>query len=274
MNVRTWFTRSLGLASCLAGSAAWAHNPVFAPGPHVLYKGGVEIAPQTTRSEAGSRQETESLLNLAYGITGDWSAGVELPYVEKETATASARGQGDIQLFTKYRFWRHDTPGAQETAALLLKVNLDTAKENTTPALGGGATDTILGLAYGYESRKWYRWAAARYRSNGTNNAGFKRGDKLFVDLAGGIRFKPTGYLEPDTVWMLELNGEYGARSKLNGVEQVNTGGTEWFLSPGLMWTYRNYAIKAGAQALIASDLNGVQNKSDYRARLVFEVHL
>lgn len=275
MRTRKWIQGGLGLAGCLAASAAWAHNPVFALGPHVLYKGGVEIAPQTTRSEAGSRRETESLLNLAYGITGDWSAGVELPYVDRETAAASARGRGDVQLFTKYRFWRHDTPGAQESAALLLKVNLDTAKENTTPALGsGGATDATLGVAYGYESRKWYRWAAFRYRRNGTTDAGLERGDKVFVDLVGGIRLKPTGYLEPDTVWMLELNGEYSARSKLNGIELTNSGGTEWFLSPGLMRTYRNYAIKAGVQFPIASNLNGVQDESDYRARLVFEVHL
>ena len=40
------------------------------------------------------------------------------------------------------------------------------------------------------------------------------------------------------------------------------------------MRTYRNYAIKAGVQFPIASNLNGVQDESDYRARLVFEVHL
>lgn len=35
--------------------------------------------------------------------------------------------------------------------------------------------------------------------------------------------------------------------------------GTEWFLSPGLMWTLRNFAVKTGVQLPIASDLNGRQ---------------
>ena len=96
----------------------------------------------------------------------------------------------------------------------------------------------------------------------------------LRLDLVGGIRFTPTAYTKPDTVWLLELNGEFGRRDELNGTSLANTGGTEWFLSPGIFWTKRNFAIKAGVQIPIASDLNGVQQKSDYRATIVFEWHL
>ena len=129
-------------------------------------------------------------------------------------------------------------------------------------------------MAYGYEGRKWYRWASLRYRHNGENDVGLRRGDKILFDLVGGIRPKLTGYLEPDTVWLLELNGEYGKRADLDGTELPNTGGTEWFLSPGIFWTKRNFAVKAGVQIPIASDLNGKQEETDYRAKLVLEWHL
>ena len=39
------------------------------------------------------------------------------------------------------------------------------------------------------------------------------------------------------------------------------------------MWTYRNYAVKAGVQLPVASNLNGVQTETDYRAALEFEGH-
>ena len=122
----------------------------------------------------------------------------------------------------------------------------DSGDENQTPALGTGTTDTILGLTYGYEGRKWYRWSSLRYRLNDENDAGLERGDKILFDLVGGIRPTLTKYLEPDTVWLLELNGEYGKRARLGGVALPDTGGTEWFLSPGIFWTKRNFAIKAG----------------------------
>ena len=267
-------SRLVGLSACLLSVSVWAHDPIFGIGPHVLFKGGVEIAPELHIAKAGDNSATETGFNITYGLTGDWAAGIELPYVDTETGPVSASGRGDIKLFTKYRFWRKDTLGAQESAAVLLKVKLDTANGDTNPALGTGTTDTILGLTYGYEGRKWYRWASIRYRLNGRNNAGLQRGQKILFDLVGGIRFKPTGYLEPDTVWLLELNGEYGDRADISGTRVANTGGTEWFVSPGIFWTRRNFAIKAGVQIPIINNLNDAGNESDVRATLTFEWHL
>lgn len=265
---------SLCGVSILVSSTVLAHDPIFGLGPHVLFKGGFEMALEVDAEKAGREKEQELALELTYGLTGDWAVGVDLPYAFKQVEGEANSGAGDIALFTKYRFWRRDSLGLQESAAVAAKVITDTADDGGTPALDKGATDTILGLAYGYEGRKWYRWASVRYRFNGTNAAGIDRGDKVLVDLVGGIRPKLTGYLEPDTVWLLELNGEYGLRAEQSGVELANTGGTEWFLSPGVFWTRRNFAIKAGVQIPVYSNLNGRQEESDYRAKLVFEWHL
>lgn len=259
--------RGAGIVLVLGSGAALAHDPVFGLGPHTLFKGGVEVHLGMDRSEAGSAAETESALELAYGLSGDWTVRLEVPYVDRE---GGADGAGDLAVATKYRFWRRDRLGVQESSTAFLKIKPDTADDGR----GSGATDSIMGLAYGYESRKWYRWAAVRYRVNGETSGKLDRGDKLLIDLVGGIRFKPSGYREPDWVWMLELNGERTARSRLNGSALADSGGTEWFLSPGLMWTLRNFAVKTGVQLPLASDLNGNQAESDYRARLELEWHL
>lgn len=268
--------KGLGVAvlTSLMSSTALAHDPIFGIGPHVLFKNGFEVAAEVESEKAGSEKEQALALEVAYGLTGDWALGVDLPYAFKEEGSESSHGKGDVAVFTKYRFWRKDSLALQESAAVLLKVITDTADSSKDPALDKGATDTILGLTYGYEGRKWYRWASARYRFNGTNDAGVDRGDKVLIDFVGGIRPTPSGYLEPDTVWLLELNGEYGKRAELNGVELSNTGGTEWFLSPGIFWTKRNFAIKAGVQIPIYHNLNGNQEESDYRAKVAFEWHL
>ena len=269
-------TRVLG-AVFLAGlvaSPVQAHDPVFSIGPHVVYKGGLEISPEITRSKKGNARDTGLNLEVTYGLTGDWAAGIELPYNVSKEGSDDASGIGDVGLFTKYRFWRHDTLGAQETAAVLARVKFASGDENKTPPVGSGSTDALLGLTYGYESRKWYRWASVRYRRNGENDDRLRLGDKLLVDLVGGIRPKPGGYLEPDTVWLLELNGEYSRHAELRGSNLSSTGGTELFLSPGIFWTKRNFAVKAGVQLPVFSDLNGHQDNSDYRTRLTLEWHL
>lgn len=261
--------RFLVACAIVASAQAKAHDPVFGLGPHTLFKGGTEVHIGAFRQERGDDTETELALALKYGLTGDWVIGVEFPYVDISSPGASVSGGGDVGVSTKFRFWRNDQPGVQESAAVSLTTILDTADDR----LGGGATDVIGGISYGYEGRKWYRWAALRYRRNGEDDGGFKRGDKILLDLVGGIRPKPTGYLEPDLVLMLELNGEFSQRAQRNGATLANTGGQEWFISPGLMWTYRNYAVKAGIQLPVASNLNGVQTETDYRAALEFEGH-
>ncbi|NOY66685.1 MAG: transporter [Gammaproteobacteria bacterium] len=251
-----------------------AHDPIFGIGPHVLFKDGFEAALDIDSSKAASNKEQEIGLQVTYGITGDWALGVNIPYALKDNGANTSNGMSDLSVFTKYRFWRKDSLGLQESAAVFMKVITDTASSSKTPALDKGTTDTILGLTYGYEGRKWYRWSSIRYRFNGKNNAGVNRGDKILLDFVGGIRPTPTGYLEPDTVWLLELNGEYGQKAGLNGTSLANTGGTEWFISPGIFWTKRNFAIKAGVQIPITSNLNGNQPESDYRAKVTFEWHM
>lgn len=261
-----------GLVSMTAQTAS-AHDPIFGIGPHVLFKEGMEVAINLDADKAGSQNGQAASVEFRYGITGDWAVGAELPYKFEDNGNDSNDGVGNFSAFTKYRFWREDSLGLQESAAVLLKVVADSGSKSGTPSIGSGATDTIIGLTYGSEGRKWYKWASVRYRFNGRNDAGVERGDKVLVDFVGGIRPNLTGYLETDIVYLLELNGEFGKRARLNGSELANTGGTEWFISPGIFWTQRNFAIKAGVQIPIYASLNGNQDETNYRAKMTFEWH-
>ncbi len=252
----------LGLASILAAPAQ-AHDPVFSPGPHTLFSGGVEIHLGTRRDQAGGQAEQEYEASLSYGLTADWVVALELPYRVGD----SEHQAGPVTLGSKWRFWRDDRPGVQDSAAVGARVFLDSG-----PA--GGATDALVALSYGHEGLTWYRWLSARYRLNGRDAAGLRRGDRWFVDAVVGVRPRTLKYREPDSVWMLELNLEGTERAEANGTRLPDTGGIEAFLSPGLMWTWRNVAVKPGIQIPVFSDLDGRQAASDFRAQITLEVHL
>jgi len=113
-------TASLLLATI--SQSAMAHDPIFGIGPHVLFKGGTEVALETHQEKASEEKESEVGLELVYGVTGDWAAGVELPYAYKKEGSESSNGLTDIQLFTKYRFWRQDSLGLQESVAVMFAV--------------------------------------------------------------------------------------------------------------------------------------------------------
>jgi len=259
----------IGVLMATPVSMAWAHDPVFSPGSHVLFKDGVEIHADIARSKQGDSRQNQQAISLKYGLSSNWVAGIELPYIQNYTPSGSRKGAGDTQISTKYRFFKKDSLGKQETAAVLLKVKLNSA----TKRIGSDTTDTLFGLVYGYESLKWYRWASMRYQIN-QNGSNAKRGNVLFLDIAGGYRPEVHGYRQPDTVWMLELNGENRQRNEPNNTLAGSTGGNQWFLSPGVMWTIRNFAVKSGVQIPIIQNLNGGQQKTDYRVKLEFELHM
>ena len=77
--------------------SAWSHDPIFGLGPHVLFKGGVEISPEIHLNKTGDKKESEFGLNLTYGITGDWAAGIEVPYLRKENNINTTSGSGDTK---------------------------------------------------------------------------------------------------------------------------------------------------------------------------------
>lgn len=262
------FAAAVGL---LVAMTTQAHDPVFGLGPHVLFKNGTEAHAGVNRLKGGRADARGAAVRLLYGITGDWTAGVKVPYITADAMEESASGAGPVSIMTKYRFWRNDMPGVQESASVFGKVILDNGDKEIDDR---GGSDYLLGLTYGHEARKWYRWGSVRRRFNANADSGAKRPDIWLVDLVAGIRFIPTEYLEPDWVWMIELNGEIGdsTTDRRNG-KPIRLGGGQWFLSPGLMWTYRNVAIKTGVQFLVWDDLAGDQNSDDYRTTLEIEWH-
>ncbi len=262
----------LAAVSLATVQMAEAHEPIFTPGAHVHSKGGHELAleyHQGRKSGAGEKElERELALKYEYGVTADWTIKAAIPLVDKNSNGSGSSGIGDVVLGTKYRFLRIDKPGQQFSTTALFQIKLPTGDDDRSPRLGSGSTDITGGLLHGLESRRWYYNTAARYRFNTEGGGGLDKGNKVILDLVAGVRPVLTKYKEPDTVLFLELNFENTERDQLNGSDVANTGGWELFLSPGVFWTYRVYAVTAGLQVPIAENLIGRQAASDYRFKL------
>lgn len=254
----------LAAAILLINQPSMAHDPVFGLGPHTLFKGGVEIGIAANRQKSADENDNEVELEAKFGVTGDWVLGLAQPFARNTLGGGLESGRGPTELMTKYRFWRNDLFAAQTSAAVSGRViinNGDRQKRLKT-------NDYLIGLSYGYEGRKWYRWASARHRINSALLNGAPRPDLWRIDLVGGIRFVPTEYLQPDWVWMLELNAE--RREAISS----SIGGDQLFLSPGLMWTYRNFALKSGVQLPVHDTLRANNQASDYRLQFELEWHI
>ncbi len=258
--------------------SALAHEPIFGLGPHTIFKGGfgLEMEFEGEKSSGAGEVEKERVVTseIIYGITADLSATLAIPYILERSSTNESSGTGDISVRTKYRFWRRDGIGVQDSAAVITGVKLPTGNDDKTPRLGSGSTDYLFALAVARESLKWYYFGDVRYRLNTEGGGGLHAGNAVFADLAIGIRTRGVEYLRPDLVVIAELNFESQDRNELFGVDIADSGGTRLFLSPSFFYTYRNWALKGGIQFPVNQDLNGNQPESDYRFSLAVETHL
>lgn len=244
---------------------AMAHEPLFGLGPHTIYQYGLGIESQMEQRESGWSNQLE----LIYGVTPEWAVTLAAPYLFA-TRIRSA-GFGDISLRSKYRIYRDDRPGASNQAALHLGIKFPTGSK--TNFRGSGSTDVLLGISMGRESIRHYYFAALRYQRNGTSD-GMHRGNILRYDAAYGIRPWQLQYLQPDAVFLLELNGEWLGRDSRNRRTLSSTGGHIINLSPGLLFSYRNIMIKSGVKIPVKSFLNGEQPKPEPEYVFGLEFHL
>ncbi len=260
-----------------------AHEPIFGLGPHTIFKGGVgvEVEIEGEKASGAGQVEKETVLHteIIYGITADTSVTLAVPNIIDRTREAggeekSISGLGDVSLRAKYRFWRRDRPGVQDAMAFVAGVKLPTGDDTSTPRLGSGSTDFTFALAAARESLTWYYFGDVRYRLNTEGGSGLKKGDRLFADLALGVRPFPVEYLKPDLVLLVELNWETFMRDELSGVEIEDSGGDRLFVSPSFFLTYRNLAVKGGVQLPVHQALEGEQPEEDYRFKLAVELHL
>ncbi len=262
---------------------AYAHEPLFGLGPHTIYKGGVgiEVAVEGERASNSNEKERELSLHteIMYGITENLAVTLATPLVLKKShdegsGEYTGSGIGDITLRTKYRFWNQDSPGTKDSAAFITGIKLPTGEDGKTPKLGTGSTDFIFGLTAARESLRWYYFGDIRYRLNTRGSGNLKKGDRVFADLAIGIRAWATEYLKPDLVFMAEVNWESLMRDEFNGVDLNNSGGNRVFFAPSFFFTYRNWAVKGGVQIPLYQNLYGDQAEDKYRFKISVETHM
>lgn len=217
---------------------------------------------------------------IAYGFTERWTGIAVVPYVSKDLDLdiGGARrrrgdaGIGDVTLLGKYRLWTRDEPGARTTRLSMIGgASLPTGADDAADGLGRlprglqvgrGTLDPMVGLTATRWTPFWALSANAVYRAGGEDE-GYEFGDSLRYDLAYEHAIWPRELPEeglPDYLYaIVELNGEVVGRDRSLGAVQGSTGGHVVYLSPGLQFITPRYAIEAGVQIPVATEMNGLQ---------------
>ena len=220
---------------------------------------------------------------LVYGATRNITLFGIVPYLDKTmdlntTAGRSRRGDsglGDATFLSRYTLYSDDRLGQTRRLAPFVGLKLPTGDDDETDSLGRlpqtlqlgtGSWDPILGTVFTWQTFDWEFDLAGQYLFRTPAN-NFEFGDQARLDLSFQYRLWPPtlGSGVPAFVYgVLESNLLYAGKNEEGGISNPDSGGTTWFLTPGLQLVTKRVILEGAVQVPVVQDLNGLALKNDY----------
>ncbi len=266
-----------------------------------LRSGTKTISPEAASQivNNGNPQEVEKYtrnnyftLGIDYSANRDWGVNIQVPYIDRQHSTlgtasdgitpgpgggqydSHTRNLGDVKLVGRYQGF---TP--QCNFGVLYGVKLPTGSDTETgtstdltapgPAAidrglqpGTGTTDAIVGAYYSNGiGQDWDYFTQVLFQKALNSRNQYKPGDSSNLNL--GLRYAGFSAVSP----LLQLNYRYVRHDEGANADQISTGGTLLYLSPGLSAAVGTQASVYGfVQLPLYQDVNGVQLAPRYTA--------
>lgn len=206
------------------------------------------------------KRDVGGLFTLLYGITDKFSVYVGLPVGGKKNDCFKSSGVGD--LFVQFEHIIHskqnDTYGTQVTA--VANITLPTGSTDKNPATGLGSPSFLLGVTASYLAYDWYF-----FTSQGgiitTEHHRTKFGSAYLYEFGLGknIIYKKDAWIFD---WLVEFDGTFAKRDKIDGVIDPNSGGNSILITPTLYFATNHLTVTGGVGFFPSQHLNGQQNKN------------
>lgn len=227
-------------------------------------------------------------LGISYGVNDDLTVNVRVPYVSRNNISEAhhheegeepeihhlgdAEGVGDITLFGHYRFLNQ--PGLQ--SSLLAGLKMPTGKKSDKTESGelfeaefqpgSGSWDPMIGAAvstplgnYSLDSNILYTLV-----TEGVQDADL--GDVFNYNISISRRVVMQR-VKLDLI--LEANGIWRDKQKIDGEKDENSGGNTVLISPGIRSEINDRIMVYFSIGIpVIQDLKGEQNEMDYRTIL------
>jgi len=227
-----------------------------------------------------------------YGLTGKWALFGIVPVWAKTLdvttpagrRTRDVKGIGDIRLFARYTAWQKDQPGKTFRIAPFAGIEVPTGKDDEKDdlgrlpqplQLGSGSWDPFFGVVLTRQTLGWEVDASISYQVN-TETSDFRFGDMARLDLSYQHRLWPRklrsgipgffyGVLESSLLWR--------DNNEVSGSPDPDSGGTVWYLTPGLQYVRKRFVIESAVQIPVAQHLNGDALENDFIGTLSVRVN-
>lgn len=218
----------------------------------------------------GKKKVTVDLIpSVLFGITDDWSVFFNAPVTPLlRDGCHKSSGLEDFFIQFEYAFYNKSTATYIDQATLVANITFPTGSKRKNPPTGFGSPSLFLGGTY---YRTWVDWFV--FTSHGavltSSEHGTKFGDQFLYQMGVGRNFPclPEGWI---FAWMVEVDGQYSKKNRIDGVIDNNSGGNFIYVTPSIWISSKEMLFQFGLSLPINNNLFGRQNKFDYALNLNF----
>ncbi|KTD40174.1 hypothetical protein [Legionella parisiensis] len=257
-------------------------GPFFSFGQNVIDKNQFIVSFNPNYLYSQTQRILDGTPSILYGITDSASILLSLPYAfSYKNGNQSLSGVGDLALDLEYAFYNYENSRYSDQATIIFAPSfpvstLDeiTKKLNPSSRVSGFSRKSapssfdvmtyFIGATYSRMLVDWYGFIApgALFASKKDS---IQQGTQYYYNLGIGrtIKSAEKKYI---LFGLLEVNGQYSAKTKFDSLNVPNTGGSIIYATPSLSFSTSKIMLQAGLSLPVAQYWYGNQSNISYYA--------
>jgi len=215
-----------------------------------------------------NRIVTDLIPSLLFGITENWSIYFNFPFTPiMEDGAYKSSGLEDFFVQLEYAFYSKSTTTYVDEATVVGNITFPTGSSKKNPPTGFGAPSFFLGATYYRVMVDWFVFTAPGVILT-TSDHGTKFGDQFLYQFGVGRNVpSPKDWIY---AWMVEVDGQYNKKNRIDGTLDKNSGGNVIYVTPSVWVSSKEMILQFGVSLPVNQNFFGKQRKFDYALNLNF----
>lgn len=210
----------------------------------------------------------DAIPSILFGITDNLSIYFNFPFTPLlKNGCHKSSGFEDFFVQLEYAFYNRSTSTYSDEATIVANLTAPTGSIKKKPPTGVGVPSVFLGGTYYHTLTDWFLFTAQGAILT-TKDHKTKYGDQFLYQFGFGKNIpSPKGWIY---AWMVEIDGQYNKKDRIDGLIVLNSGGNVIYLTPSLWISSKEIICQFGVSLPVYQHLFGKQNKVDYAFNLNF----
>lgn len=232
-------------------------------GQNILDKGLTQIFVFADDFVGENKYNIDLFPNVVYGVTDKLSINVNVPYaVSYKQQQSRSSGWEDAFVQLEYAVYAQKKRDHIDQATVVTSLSIPTGSDSAQPTTGIGAPSFFIGTTYSRMCVYWYMFTS--YGATLTTPHGDTQFGNSFLYQAGIGRNIFNIHSRWMFNWLVEADGQYTQRNRIDGMTDPNSGGNVIYITPSLWVSSKKLIFQLGAGIAALQHLNGNQERNYY----------